>query len=277
LRGSYDAWADGGLRYSGAIMLALLRAATRWTTLSLALAGCATPAVVGQTPGRAPIVEIPLRMSNAYLLESSTPVLVDAGTVGDMDDLRHDLFELGLRPAAIRLVIVTHAHHDHAGLASDLQALGAKVMLGEGDVAQARRGEDDDLKATGLTGSLLKPLLPKLFPAFEPDIVVREPTSLKDWGVDGAVLPMPGHTPGSLVVLLANHAAFVGDEMLGGYLAGMLFPDRPGEHYYQADPAANRRNIAALLSMGVETFYLGHGGPVSAPDVARVFGRAAAQ
>jgi glyoxylase-like metal-dependent hydrolase (beta-lactamase superfamily II) len=244
---------------------------------AFALIGCAAPTLVGKTPDQKPIVLIPLRMSNAYLLGSATPVLVDAGTVGDMEDLRHDLSELGLRPAAIRLVVITHAHHDHAGLASELQALGAQVMLGEGDLVQARHGEDDDLKPTGTTGSLLKPLLPKLFPPFDPDIVVRAPVSLKDWGVDGTVLPMPGHTRGSLVVLLANHSAFVGDELLGGYLAGMLFPHVPGEHYFQADPAANRRNIAALLAMGVETFYLGHGGPVSAGDVARVFGSAAQQ
>jgi glyoxylase-like metal-dependent hydrolase (beta-lactamase superfamily II) len=240
----------------------------------VALAGCASPTVVGRTPEAAPIVQIPLRMSNAYLIESRTPVLVDAGTIGDMDDLRRDLAGFGLRPASIGLVIVTHAHHDHAGLAADLKILGARVMLGAGDVPAARRGEDDPLRPTGLTGALFEPLLPKVFPEFEPDVVVGQPVSLEPWGIDGTVLPMPGHTPGSLVVLLGNHAAFVGDQMLGGWLAGMLFPHSPGEHYYQADVAANRRNIAVLLAMGVETFYLGHGGPVSRTDVTRVFGEA---
>jgi glyoxylase-like metal-dependent hydrolase (beta-lactamase superfamily II) len=240
--------------------------------LALALSGCASAAVVGRTPEAAPIVQIPLRMSNAYLIESRTPVLVDAGTIGDLEDLRRDLAELGLGPASIGLVIVTHAHHDHAGLASDLKIRGARVMLGAGDLPAARRGEDDPLKPTGFSGALLSPLLPRVFPEFEPDIVVRSPVSLEPWGIDGMVVPMPGHTPGSLVVLLANHRAFVGDQMLGGWLAGMLFPHDPGEHYFQADPVANRHNIGVLLSMGVETFYLGHGGPVARADVMRVFG-----
>jgi glyoxylase-like metal-dependent hydrolase (beta-lactamase superfamily II) len=94
---------------------------------------------------------------------------------------------------------------------------------------------------------------------------------LRPWGVDGQVIPMPGHTPGSVVVLLANHAAFVGDQMLGGSLGGALFPSRPGEHYYQADPARNRGNVTTLLGLGVDTFYLGHGGPVAAADVAAAF------
>lgn len=73
---------------------------------------------------------------------------------------------------------------------------------------------------------------------------------------------MRGHTRGSLVVVMANHEAFVGDQMLGGVLGGAGCPDRPGEHYFQADYEQNRRNIRALVRMGVETFYLGHGGPV---------------
>ena len=119
--------------------------------------------------------------------------------------------------------------------------------------------------------SVLKPFIPEIYPSFEPDDVVREPTTLAPWGVDGQVLPMPGHTAGSIVVVLGNHAAFVGDEMLGGAF-GAIFPHSPREHYYQADPAKNRANIQKLLAMGVETFYLGHGGPVARKDVVEAFG-----
>lgn len=59
--------------------------------------------------------------------------------------------------------------------------------------------------------------------------------------------------------------------MMGGSFGGALSPASPGEHYYQADPAKNRRNIQALLAMGVEKFYLGHGGPVSRADVIAAF------
>jgi glyoxylase-like metal-dependent hydrolase (beta-lactamase superfamily II) len=241
--------------------------------LALSSAACAPPvAVVGRTPAGSPVVRITLSQSNAYLVATRTPVLVDAGTAGDRDDLARGLAQVGRSLRDISLVIVTHAHHDHAGLAADLQRdYGAQVMLGAGDLDAAARGQDDDLRPTGTTGALLKPLLAKVFPAFVPDVVVHQPVDLRAWGIDGQVLPMPGHTPGSTVVVLANHAAFVGDQMLGGWLGGALFPSRPGEHYYQADPARNRRNISSLLAMGVDMFYLGHGGPVSATDVAAAF------
>jgi glyoxylase-like metal-dependent hydrolase (beta-lactamase superfamily II) len=234
--------------------------------------GCASSGIVGRTPEGAEIAVIPLRLSNVYVVKSQAPILVDAGTLGDMADLERGLRDEGVRLRDLRLVIVTHGHADHAGLAADLQrTLHVRVMLGEGDVDLARRGHDDRLVPTSFFATLIKPFISEIYPAFEPDDVVREPTSLAPWGIDGQVLPMPGHTAGSIVVVLGNHTAFVGDQMLGGAF-GAIFPRSPREHYYQADAAKNRENIARLVTMGVETFYLGHGGPVAREDVVRAFG-----
>src|SRR5579883_1692694 len=112
--------------------------------------GCAGPAVVGKAPGGAPIIEVPLRQSSVYLLRTATPVLVDAGTLGDEEDLRTGLAAVGADPFDVRLVVITHAHHDHAGLAASLQRSGAIVMLGAGDADLAKQGQDDDLRPTGL-------------------------------------------------------------------------------------------------------------------------------
>jgi hydroxyacylglutathione hydrolase len=233
--------------------------------------GAYTPwRVVGRTAEGAPIVQIPLQLSNVYLVKAKVPVLVDTGTLGDFEDLTHALGENGVWPGRLGLIIVTHGHADHAGLAALLhQRSLAPIVLGAGDVPAARNGHNDPLIPTGTTGALLRPLIPTIFPEFQPDIVVGEPLDLRPWGIDGQVIAMPGHTPGSVVVLLANHSAFVGDMMLGGALGGAVFAHSPGEHYYQADPARNRRNIQTLLDMGVETFYLGHGGPVRREDVVK--------
>ena len=134
----------------------------------------------------------------------------------------------------------------------------------------ALAGHDDDLKPTGFAGAILEPLITTIYPELTPDAVVRpnEELDLAQWGIDGKVIAMPGHTPGSVVVLLSNHTAFVGDMIAGG----LISPHSPREHLYQADPAQNRKNLQRLLDLGVERFYLGHGGPVTRADVAATFG-----
>jgi hydroxyacylglutathione hydrolase len=147
-------------------------------------------------------------------------------------------------------------------------------MLGEGDLELARLGHNDELRPTGFTARLLKPFITDIYPDFVPDIAVHEqaPVDLTPWGVDGKAIAMPGHTKGSIVVVMSDHSAFVGDMMLGGVFGGVLGASSPGEHYYQADLEQNHRNIKTLLGMGIEKFYLGHGGPVSRTDVIAAFG-----
>lgn len=224
--------------------------------------------------GTAEIVQVPLRLSNVFLIRTRRAVLVDSGTIGDMDDLDAALAERGVSTSSVGLVIVTHGHADHAGLAADIQKLAhAKIMLGIGDLSLAAAGHNDDLKPTGFTGAALKPFITSEYPELAADILVRpnEAIDLAPWGIAGKVIEMPGHTPGSIVVLLADHTAFVGDMIAGGALGGLLFPHSPGEHLYQGDPAQNRKNIQTLLDLGVETFYLGHGGPVKRADVVAAF------
>ena len=119
----------------------------------------------------------------------------------------------------------------------------------------------------------MKPFITDEYPEFVPDISVKDRVDLKPWGVDGQAIAMPGHTAGSLVVVMSDKSAFVGDMMLGGSFGGAIFPSSPGEHYYQANRDQNRKNIQTLLGMGVEKFYLGHGGPVTRADVIAAFAR----
>lgn len=259
--------------------------ATAAATLSLFQVMCgdaATAQITGHDGGAAlmtpEVHTIRLSMSNAHLLKTSTPILIDVGGSKDMPALVEGLKAQGLRPEDIALVVLTHGHADHAGLVAAFKRFGrAKLAMGAGDVALARAGNHGELAPQNLTAQLLNRFaIDPRFEPFEPDIVITSELDLSTWGVPGKAVVMPGHTPGSLVVLLDRRRAVVGDIILGGYLGGAIRPQHAGPHYFQADVQRNEDNIAGLLKQGVDTFYLGHGGPVARDSVIDGFPAAAA-
>jgi glyoxylase-like metal-dependent hydrolase (beta-lactamase superfamily II) len=75
------------------------------------------------------------RWVNFYLVaEEAEFTLVDAGYPGYWKYLSAAIAALGARPEAIRAVIVTHHHADHAGTAERLRSTAAsRVLVGEAD------------------------------------------------------------------------------------------------------------------------------------------------
>ncbi|MEE8120077.1 MAG: MBL fold metallo-hydrolase [Anaerolineales bacterium] len=63
---------------------------------------------------------LPLRMSNAYLIElPAALVLIDAGSPGDTQKILSRLNAFIGKP--LRLIHITHAHLDHYGAAASIQ------------------------------------------------------------------------------------------------------------------------------------------------------------
>jgi hydroxyacylglutathione hydrolase len=253
---------------------------SRHLTLALALGTfVATTALSGCGAARfgvvratgTPAIEIRqlhLSWSNVFLVRGSDGVLlVDSGSPGDWDALVSALAAEGLAPGDLRLVILTHAHADHAGLAAQLQAAGVPIALGAGDTGMAAHGRDGALSPTSVLGDLLRPFIDFPYTPFTGDVIVEAPIDLAVYGVRGArVEPWPGHTAGSLVVWIGFDEVIVGDQMLGG-IGGELGSGIAGEHFYQADFHQNHCNVEALLERGVQRFYVGHGGPIDRPSV----------
>jgi hydroxyacylglutathione hydrolase len=254
-------------RLSAVVLCALVCAAV----LLQSCAG-ARPAV-SHLPRGTEVVQLKLSWSNVWLLKGPQPALIDAGSPGELPALEAALAAQGLRVEDLRLIILTHGHADHAGLAARLRARsGAKVIAGAGDVAMLAAGRNTPLRPTRWTAALLGLLVPGTFDPLAPDIAVAERFDLSAFGYEGEVLAMPGHTPGAVAVVLEGSSAFVGDQILGGSFGGAVSPTSPQEHYFHDDVEENLANVAALLERGVSTLYLGHGGPVTAEAVREAFG-----
>jgi hydroxyacylglutathione hydrolase len=248
----------------------LLLVATALVACALGGCGAARFGVV-RGSGHAPTIEIRqlhLSWSNVFLVRgASGAVLVDSGSPGDWDALNDALTAEGLGPTDLRLVILTHAHADHAGLAAQLQQAGVPIAMGRGDAEMAARGTDGELLPTSILGDLLRPFVDFPYTPFTADVLVDTSVDLAAYGVRGArIESLPGHTAGSLIVWIGLEEAIVGDEMLGG-IGGELGAGIAGEHFYQADAHQNHCNVQRLLDLGVQRFYVGHGGPIERPSV----------
>jgi hydroxyacylglutathione hydrolase len=215
------------------------------------------------------VLTFKLSAANVHLLRTPQPVLIDAGSPQDWSALSENLASHQLRPCDIRWVIVTHAHQDHGGLASLLQQrCGTQVAMHQRDVPIAAAGGLDlDLRYTRFFSRVVWPIVNYRYPAFTPQLAWTEPPGqpipLQALGLTGRAVLVPGHTPGSVAVVLADGRAFIGDMVAGGALGGMFNAQQTSEHYFHGDAASNYRSLRGLVAQGPHTFYLGHGGPLA--------------
>ena len=218
----------------------------------------------------AEVHQIKLGIANAYIVRQDGVILIDTGDPGSEGAILDAAKERGIAPGDIRLILLTHGHGDHAGSASSLRAMtGAKVAIHRDDAEKLRSGNQGRLRAICLTGRILGPFFNAKkkaeYPPLEPDILITDDLDLRTYGVDGTVIPTPGHTPGSVSVLLADGEAIVGD---------LIFPsipsEKPGLPFWADDRAEVHQSIRILLEQRPRKFYTGHGGPFSAEEIEKI-------
>jgi len=194
------------------------------------------------------LVRIRCAISNCYLLLGERPVLVDTGAPGDLKRILSALKAHDLEPKQLALILLTHGHGDHAGCAAELKRRsGAQVALHVADAALARSGRSGVLAVQDVLGRLMRPFIDEEFEPFEPDLLFEQGIALEPYGLRGRVLPTPGHTPGSVSVVLANGEALIGDVLRGS----LVWPNKAREHYFCNDPERNQRSIVRLAREGL--------------------------
>ncbi|TYC64695.1 MBL fold metallo-hydrolase [Stappia sp. BW2] len=224
---------------------------------------------------------LPFGMVNAFLLTSTDgAVLVDTGLPDSERKIGKGLSKAGCSLAGLKLIVVTHGHIDHAGSAARIRKLsGAPIVLHEGDLPYCQ-GRAPLLRPSGPFGRLFKMTgaIERPFAKVEPDILLSadQTLDLSAYGLTGEVLPTPGHTPGSLSVLLADGTVIAGDLAASGILlGGIAFKGWPKPPPFEEDTIEVARSLKLLLSKGAKRFYLGHGGPLDARAIERYAGKLA--
>jgi hydroxyacylglutathione hydrolase len=201
---------------------------------------------------------VPAKCNMWLIINRNKSIIVDAGYSGKTNDFVHTLVENGLKPGDISMIIMTHTHFDHACGLKDLKELtGSRVVVNENEAGYLEHGYCPLPHGTRWYSGIISWFGRNLvygigkFPPVSPDIVTRSKLDLTRYGMEGYIIPTPGHTSGSQSLVVGENA-FVGDDMFGIFRNTVLPP-------FADDINLLCKSWQELLETGCNYFYAGHG------------------
>ena len=217
------------------------------------------------------IHSIRLGINRCYVIKDRGCIMIDGGPPNSEHAIENWFQSIPIRPEEIQLIVLTHGHADHVGAALGAKRItSAEIAIHEYDRDILENGTLAWPTAVTIWGHVVRAAMTPFkamlrFPEVQADLVLRdEGLSLDKYGIAGRVIHTPGHTRGSVSVLLETGDAFV------GCLAHNNLPFRfnPGLPIFAEDMDRLRDSWAKLLDQGARTIYPGHGDPFSA-DIIR--------
>ena len=237
--------------------------------ISLTLAGCGAKDPVLFESETLRVTLLSVGGANVYIVDrSGKRIMIDSGNPGDEQVFETMMLEQGISPDSIDYLILTHAHLDHAGTAAYFQTKwGIPVIGGRADQPLLDREGLADICPTGPLAQLILWIGEgRRYQGLQLDIPIETELDMAEFGIEGKILPLPGHTPGSLVITFDDQA-FVGDLIRGS----LVSDGEAATHFFMCDLAENRKRISQLLEYPqLQRWHPGHMGSFSV-DAAREY------
>ncbi|MBD3414778.1 MAG: MBL fold metallo-hydrolase [Candidatus Aminicenantes bacterium] len=209
-------------------------------------------------------------ISSSYLIRDHGSVLIDAGVPGRIQKFEKRLKDLQIDPEDINAIIITHCHWDHVGCLKGLKELtGAKVMVHQNEKDLLEKGTLKIPPPVTRWGKTMHFLLKGMGRTMstEPNkvdvIIGDEGLSLEEYGIPGDIIFTPGHSLGSISIVLDSGDAFVGDSAMNKFPLTI----KPNLPIFAEDEAALKESWKKLIRKGAKIVYPGHGGPFSVEKV----------
>ncbi len=211
------------------------------------------------------IIRILHSRSNVFLLtDGISNILIDTCVPRKWPLLKNRLKELNIEH--INYLILTHTHFDHAGNAARVrEKYGASIILQKEEVSCLTSGENIIPGGTMMFSKVIVKLLSAQYKKrrkYQPcpcDIPVDRVFNLTGLGFNAYIMHTPGHTPGSVSVIIEDEIAVVGDTLFG-ILKHSVFPP------FAQDVRLMIKSWGKLLKTGCSVFIPSHGPEKSRQD-----------
>lgn len=213
------------------------------------------------------IHQISLRTNNVILIKCNHyNILVDAGSKNSETNLLNYLNLLNCKLCRIDLLVLTHAHYDHCINAATIKKIyDCKIVCGYQEANYLKNGYRPLPKGTiWLTKNLISfsKIAPKGFIqsrfSYKPviaDMLISERYQLPTSKNTIEILPTPGHTDGSISVVIDNEIALIGDAAFG-LSRKTIFPPFADNSFQLI------KSWSVLLKTNCRLFIPAHGSPI---------------
>ena len=213
------------------------------------------------------IIDIQSGINTCYVIKEKGAIMVDGGPPKMRKTFLKRMKDFSIDPEEIQLIVLTHGHFDHVGSAKEIQEItGAKIAIHEKDRMDLEQGFSNWPKGVTtwgkLSSSIFKPLLKNkmTFPTTKADIILdNNELLLNKYGISGKIIYTPGHTQGSVSVLLDS------GELFAGCLAHNRLPltTHPALPIYAENIDLVKESWKKVIDAGAKIVFPGHGKPFS--------------
>ena len=219
------------------------------------------------------IHQLSLGICHCYLIKEEGLILVDAGAPNQEKKFLKELKDLSIEPKDISFILLTHGHFDHIGSANEIKRLtGGKIAINQREKDWVEQALKPLPPSVGLWGKVMEVMMKMVasrisFSGTLVDLVLEdEDFSLESYGIHGKVLYTPGHSSGSMSLLLDTGDAFVGDLVMNG------LPMRigPGMPIFAENVGALKESWRLLLNSGAKRIHPAHGKPFNADELRKI-------
>lgn len=194
--------------------------------------------------------------SNCYLItENNKSILVDTG----MKNKRKEILEF-CKDKNVVIIILTHGHIDHCENAAYLsKELGVPIGIHKDDLQLIGNNLIRPMKSKGVLGGIVRyfseiSAKKNKWLDFKTSIFLKDGDNLDKYGINGKIIGLPGHTAGSIGILVGDNDFLVGDALMNMF--------SPSVSLLYEDQNAMLISAEKIEKLGNNKIHFGHGKPV---------------